>query len=184
MNLGLGTSCWKVDSYLPMPGGLECRILTSKYTLVPPITTRSNMTLAVEHNVKQTINLNLPDCPVYLVRSIFAPLHLINLFSSRVRNLKFARNLIFATSKTLVHFMKKMIFCLKFGIFQFKKPKFTVYLTNLTSISLLYPQTKVGDILDSGPSRRRRRRRRRRNFLVDAITQKQINIFFQTWYTC
>ena len=41
--------------------------------------------------------------------------------------------------------------------------------------SLLYPQTKVGDILDSGPSRRRRRRR---NFLVDAITQKQINIFF------
>ena len=39
----------------------------------------------------------------------------------------------------------------------------------------LYPQTKVGDILDSGPSRRRRRRR---NFLVDAITQKQINIFF------
>ena len=43
---------------------------------------------------------------------------------------------------------------------------------------LLYPQTKVGDILDSGPSRRRRRRRRRRNFLVDAITQKQINIFF------
>ena len=46
-------------------------------------------------------------------------------------------------------------------------------------IDLLYPQTKVGDILDSGPSRRRRRRRRRRrNFLVDAITQKQINIFF------
>ena len=43
--------------------------------------------------------------------------------------------------------------------------------------NLLYPQTKVGDILDSGPSRRRRRRRRR-NFLVDAITQKQINIFF------
>ena len=43
----------------------------------------------------------------------------------------------------------------------------------------LYPQTRVGDILDSGPSRRRRR-----NFLVDAITQKQINIFFQTWYTC
>ena len=42
----------------------------------------------------------------------------------------------------------------------------------------LYPQTKVGDILDSGPSRRRRRRRRRRNFLVDAITQKQINFFF------
>ena len=39
---------------------------------------------------------------------------------------------------------------------------------------LLYPQTKVGDILDSGPLRRRRRR----NILVDTITQKQINIFF------
>ena len=49
----------------------------------------------------------------------------------------------------------------------------------LTGPFSLYPQTKVGDILDSGPSRRRRRRRRRRrNFLVDAITQKQINIFF------
>ena len=56
----------------------------------------------------------------------------------RVRNLKFARNLIFATSKTLVNFIMKMMFCLKFGIFQFKKPKFTVHLTNLTSISLFY----------------------------------------------
>ena len=52
----------------------------------------------------------------------------------------------------------------------YKDPEFSSH--------LLYPQTKVGDILDSGPSRRRRRRRRRRNFLVDAITQKQINIFF------
>ena len=43
----------------------------------------------------------------------------------------------------------------------------------LQSAAPVYPQTKVGDILDSGPSRRRRR-----NFLVDAITQKQINIFF------
>ena len=42
----------------------------------------------------------------------------------------------------------------------------------LIAFLLLYPQTKVGDILDSGPSRRRR------NFLVDAITQKQMNIFF------
>ena len=56
----------------------------------------------------------------------------------RVRNLKFARNLIFATSKTLVNFMKKMMFCLKFSIFQFKKPEFIVHLTNLTSISLFY----------------------------------------------
>ena len=48
--------------------------------------------------------------------------------------------------------------------------------TSSELLPLLYPQTKVGDILDSGPSRRRRHRRR--NFLVDAITQKQINIFF------
>ena len=52
--------------------------------------------------------------------------------------------------------------------------KVTVTMHNLSIFILLYPQTKVGDILDSGPSRRRRRR----NFLVDAITQKQINIFF------
>ena len=53
-------------------------------------------------------------------------------------------------------------------------------LNSIADSQFLYPQTKVGDILDSGPSRRRRRRRRRhrRNFLVDAITQKQINIFF------
>ena len=44
----------------------------------------------------------------------------------------------------------------------------------IRSTKSLYPQMKVGDILDSGPSRRRRRR----NFLVDAITRKQINIFF------
>ena len=38
------------------------------------------------------------------------------LLNVRVRNLKFA------TSKTLVNFIKKMMFCLKIGIFQFKKP--------------------------------------------------------------
>ena len=27
--LGPGTSCWKVVSYLPMPSGLQCRILTN-----------------------------------------------------------------------------------------------------------------------------------------------------------
>ena len=43
-------------------------------------------------------------------------------FVCRVRNLKFAMNLKFATSKTLVNFMKKMMFCPKIGIFQFKKP--------------------------------------------------------------
>ena len=50
----------------------------------------------------------------------------------RVRNLKFA------TSKTLVNFMKKMMFCLKIGIFQFTKPYFTVHSTNLTSIHSFY----------------------------------------------
>ena len=35
-NLGPGASCRKVGSYLPMPGGLQCRILTNYYTLVPP----------------------------------------------------------------------------------------------------------------------------------------------------
>ena len=35
-NLGPGASCWKVGSYLPMPGGLQCRILTNYYALVPP----------------------------------------------------------------------------------------------------------------------------------------------------
>ena len=41
--------------------------------------------------------------------------------TGRVRNLNFARNLKFATSKTLVSFMKKMMFRLKIGIFQFQK---------------------------------------------------------------
>ena len=50
-----------------------------------------------------------------------------------------------------------------------------VRISTQVKMLLLYPQTKVGDILDSGLLRRRRRRR---NFLVDAITQKQINIFF------
>ena len=35
-NLSLGTLCWNVSSYLPMPGGLQCRILTNKYVLVTP----------------------------------------------------------------------------------------------------------------------------------------------------
>ena len=39
----------------------------------------------------------------------------------RVRNLKFARDLNFTKSKTLVNFIKKMMFCFKFGIFQFRK---------------------------------------------------------------
>ena len=36
-----------------------------------------------------------------------------NVFRCRVRNLKFARNPKFATSKTLVNFMKKMMFLSK-----------------------------------------------------------------------
>ena len=38
----------------------------------------------------------------------------------RVRNLKFAKNLKFATSKTLVNFIKKII-CHKIGIFAVQK---------------------------------------------------------------
>ena len=32
-NLGPGTSCWKVGSYLPMPGGLQC----SMHWFPPPV---------------------------------------------------------------------------------------------------------------------------------------------------
>ena len=32
-NLRPGASCWKVDSYLPMPGGLQC----SMHSLPPPV---------------------------------------------------------------------------------------------------------------------------------------------------
>ena len=64
----------------------------------------------------------------------------------------------------------KFMFCLKTNLHLL-----IIIYNTILSFMLLYPQTKVGDILDSGPSRRRRRRR---NFLVDAITQKQINIFF------
>ena len=54
-NLMLGASCWKVGSYLPMPGGLQC----SMHWFPPPVNYPSNMTLAVERDVKQQINLNL-----------------------------------------------------------------------------------------------------------------------------
>ena len=63
----------------------------------------------------------------------------------------------------------------KVGEGLFRRNCLSVTLLEIKDIYSLYPQTKVGDILDSGPSRCRRRRR---NFLVDAITQKQINIFF------
>ena len=42
-------------------------------------------------------------------------------FSIRVRNIKFARNLKFATSKTLVNFMKKMMFLSKNWYFSVQK---------------------------------------------------------------
>ena len=32
-NLGPGASCWKVGSYLPMPGGLQC----SMHWFPPPV---------------------------------------------------------------------------------------------------------------------------------------------------
>ena len=51
-NLGPGASCWKVGSYLPMPGGLQCSV----HWFPPPVTTRRNMTLAVERDVKKQIN--------------------------------------------------------------------------------------------------------------------------------
>ena len=54
-NLGPGASCWKAGSYLLMPGGLQC----SMHWFPPPVkATRRNMTLAVERDVKQQINLN------------------------------------------------------------------------------------------------------------------------------
>ena len=56
----------------------------------------------------------------------------------RVRNLKFARNLKLATSKTLVYSMKKMMVCLNLGIFQFKEPSRTIHSTNLTLIRYYY----------------------------------------------
>ena len=46
-----------------------------------------------------------------------------NIWRCKLRNLKFTRNLKFITSKkTLVNSKKKMILCLKVGIFHFKKP--------------------------------------------------------------
>ena len=33
LNLGSGASCWKVGSYLPMPGGLQC----SMHWFPPPV---------------------------------------------------------------------------------------------------------------------------------------------------
>ena len=35
-NLGPGASCWKVGSYLPMPGGLQC----SMHWFPPPVNLR------------------------------------------------------------------------------------------------------------------------------------------------
>ena len=71
-----------------------------------------------------------------------------------------------------MHFSRK-----RCEVGQFRKKIWPAQSSGTFCQKSLYPQTKVGDILDSGPSRRRRRRRRR-NFLVDAITQKEINIFF------
>ena len=47
--------------------------------------------------------------------------HYVNLNIYRVRNLKFTRNLKFATSKTLVNFMKKMMFLSKNWYFSVQK---------------------------------------------------------------
>ena len=57
----------------------------------------------------------------------------------RVRNLKFTRNLKFATSKTLVNFMKKMIFLSKNWYFSFQKASiyYTVNKSHHNSFILL-----------------------------------------------
>ena len=48
-NLELGASWWKVCSYLPMPGDLQCCM----HWFPPPVkTTRHNMTLTAEHDIK------------------------------------------------------------------------------------------------------------------------------------
>ena len=49
------------------------------------------------------------------------PIKEVALFDSRVRNLKFARNLKFTTSKTLVNFIKKMLFLSKNWYFSVQK---------------------------------------------------------------
>ena len=64
---------------------------------------------------KKFLNLQRSHCQYIFIDFSF-------LVDITVRHLKFARNLKFATSKTLVNFMKKMMFCLRIGIFQFKKP--------------------------------------------------------------
>ena len=63
----------------------------------------------------------------------------ICLLCIRVRNVKLARNLKFATSKTLINFIKKMMFGLKFGIFQFRKLEcyYTFNKSHLSSFILL-----------------------------------------------
>ena len=57
----------------------------------------------------------------------------------RVRNLKFTRNLKFATSKTLVNFMKKMMFLSKNWYFSVQKALiyYTVNISHLNSFILL-----------------------------------------------
>ena len=82
-------------------------------------------------------------------------------------------NIVFVTLSTC----DQIYYVTQFTTYVFWEVGELMNLVGYITFYLLYPQTKVGDILDSGPSRRRRRRRRR-NFLVDAITQKQINIFF------
>ena len=63
---------------------------------------------------------------IQLVKVLYCKLPTISkqlptLHTCRVRNLKFARNLKFTTSKTLVNFMKKMMFLSKNWYFSVKK---------------------------------------------------------------
>ena len=56
----------------------------------------------------------------------------------RVRNPKFARNLKFATSKTLVNFMKKMMFLSKNWYFSVQKVLIYHTVNKFTTIDLFY----------------------------------------------
>ena len=55
LNLRPGASCWKVGSYLLMPGGLQCTM----QWFSPPVNYLSQYDLAVERDVKQQINKSI-----------------------------------------------------------------------------------------------------------------------------
>ena len=58
------------------------------------------------------------------------------------------RNLTFDTSKILVNCIRKMMFCVKIGNFQFRKSSFTVHSSNLTSSHSFYKYFHMWRISD------------------------------------